>query len=1690
MISRPFLVAAATAVVVVVSTATPVMAFSSYLDSIASNKNNDPMDDKNSKPSNPVSGPPDSTESDGLSDSNLPKPQSGFPTSWSPISSGSGQKPQVKKAWSPFGSTGPSTNDATSNGDEPSNEINGSTTTGNKGANDVSSSSNVPKPKSGFPTSWSPPSSSETETKSDANDEDVSSESNLPKSQWGGPGPAKTQASTIEQKQSGFPTAWSPTTSSSDNESKSDDKEEDVSSESNLPKSQWGGPSSWSPAKTQASTIEQKQSGFPTSWSPTTSSSDNESKSDDKDEVVSSESNLPKPQWGGQTSWSPTKTTASTNEQKQTGFPTSWSPTASSSGNESKSDEKDEDVSSESNLPKPQWGGQTSWSPTKTTASTKEQKQTGFPTSWSPTTSSSEPKQSGFPTSWSPATSSSKREESQQPTSNSWGPGGSTEKATKEVNDSQDWSTKSSVDKKTSDISGDSAAVSSSKPKEDDVASVSNLPESQSGVPTSWSTTRTSFSTSEPKQSGGFPTAWSPTNLASEPKQPGFPTTWSPTNSASSATTDKNKAESKSGGINGSSDNSMTESSESSFKPTAKDFSSDSNFPKPQSGFPTSWSPTRTSSSATEPKQSGFPTTWSPTASVSSATTDEIRSETNPWTLYGSTGSTAKGEDSTGEKWPAAKSTDDLASETRNGDKGISLPVSDEEGLSGNSDLPKPQSGFPTAWSPTTTSSSTSQPKQSSFPGTWSPTTASKGDDSKPDESKQEQIKQSWAPYGSAGVTGREVDNRNAWSTSNSQDSKSAEMNRQNGDADSYGSSVGASSKPQLGFRNTRSPTASSTPEPKSNQSQQQQVVKKLWAPYGSAGSEEKEVNDGKEWSSTTNEPNKINSGNGASPAFPTGSSGGSEKSSSVPQSGFPNTWSPTSSSSTESKYSQQQQKSSNEVNDRRKSVSEVENVSSQYLDYLKATEQASSGIQDPKGNAGSTDSKDYSKTSSSSADSGVKDSYAYSGFQSPKEKDIGNEPFASAAERRSSSNTRGDTRNFERLSVTVDLEATKSIPRFSSDSNIVAPNRLDAFLEKQMDALQSKREEIISDYGSLLKKHLRLALTGGVPLDREMAGERRAPDIDTKGMTERIMKSVVPENQAAGAGGASTWEAFQRAEANWARLKEYMPGVEDVPPPFVTEEGGKGNPKCFAKLLYQKEKSLDYDIAVCGGTLGIFFATALQLQGHKVCVVEAGKLRGREQEWNISMEELLHLKSLGVLSQDDIDAAIQTDFPGCRSGFKNKEVEVKGGYLDNGVGYECFTEGVLNLGVSPKILIERVAKRFESLGGVIKEESRLNGVCSIKEVGAALDFGEYEEPVTAHLVIDAMGNNSPITRQQRFGKKPDGICAVVGTCASGFDPKTNLNGDIIYTNTAIQDKGRQGGRMQYFWEAFPVGIGRNGKAPGTSDTKTTYMFTYMDAHQRRPTLESLMEDYWRLLPQYQPSIKNPELDLDVKRVLFAYFPTYRDSPLQPQFNRILAVGDASGIQSPLSFGGFGALTRHLGRITMAVTEALEGDLLTKEDLAKINPYTPNLSATWMFQKAMSIRVRQAFVDKRFINRLLATNFEVMNTMGPRTIKPFLQDVVRFDGLVGSLTKSFFADPTFMPQIVTWVGIPTLVEWMGHVGMMGAYTALDSFVSPWLRPIGNTALKKSRSKYDLNRQMDAWRYGSGKDYDISKLPKK
>ena len=164
------------------------------------------------------------------------------------------------------------------------------------------------------------------------------------------------------------------------------------------------------------------------------------------------------------------------------------------------------------------------------------------------------------------------------------------------------------------------------------------------------------------------------------------------------------------------------------------------------------------------------------------------------------------------------------------------------------------------------------------------------------------------------------------------------------------------------------------------------------------------------------------------------------------------------------------------------------------------------------------------------------------------------------------------------------------------------------------------------------------------------------------------------------------------------------------------------------------------------------------------------------------------------------------------------------------------------------------------------------------------------------------MGHFSPIAKQARQGQKPEGVCLVVGSCGDGFEK--NDTGDLIATISPIEN------RCQYFWEAFPA-----------KDGRTTYLFTYVDAHPDRISLTDLTQEYLRLLPEYQ------NIDLGAiafKRFLFGFFPSYSNSPLKMPWQRILAIGDSSGSQSPVSFGGFGSMMRHLPRLNEAINEALK----------------------------------------------------------------------------------------------------------------------------------------------------------------------
>jgi lycopene cyclase CruP len=488
--------------------------------------------------------------------------------------------------------------------------------------------------------------------------------------------------------------------------------------------------------------------------------------------------------------------------------------------------------------------------------------------------------------------------------------------------------------------------------------------------------------------------------------------------------------------------------------------------------------------------------------------------------------------------------------------------------------------------------------------------------------------------------------------------------------------------------------------------------------------------------------------------------------------------------------------------------------------------------------------------------------------------------------------------------------------------------------------------------------------------------------------------------------------------------------------------------------------ESVEWDVVICGGTLGIFLGTALAQKGWRVALIERGTLKGRDQEWNISRKELEVFVTLGLLSSQELDAAIATVYNPGRVAFHK--------------GIELWVDDVLNVGVSPVRLIDTLKQHYLQQGGALYEHTSFlnatvtpNGVClqaKQKHIAKAADHpAESDTPTSlqlnTRLVVDAMGHFSPIAKQARQGKQPDSVCLVVGTCADGYPAQRSgqETGDLFASITTIQNN------CQYFWEAFPA-----------QDGRTTYLFTYLDAHPEQLSLEALFEEYWTLLPDYQHCSLD---DLRLKRALFGFFPCYRDSPLRLPWDRCVAIGDSSGNQSPLSFGGFGAMLRHLDRLTTGIHEALECDCLTSKALGLLQPYQPNVSATWLFQKSMSVGRSQSPPPQQ-INALLSGVFEGMEQLGDPVLKPFLQDVIQFWPLTRALLQTSIQFPRLGLSIVPYVGLGELLRWSLHYANLGLYTGLAS-IAPWIQ--SHLSLNQQQQYY-WNRWVDAWTYGSGGDY--------
>ncbi|BAQ60392.1 lycopene cyclase [Geminocystis sp. NIES-3708] len=470
----------------------------------------------------------------------------------------------------------------------------------------------------------------------------------------------------------------------------------------------------------------------------------------------------------------------------------------------------------------------------------------------------------------------------------------------------------------------------------------------------------------------------------------------------------------------------------------------------------------------------------------------------------------------------------------------------------------------------------------------------------------------------------------------------------------------------------------------------------------------------------------------------------------------------------------------------------------------------------------------------------------------------------------------------------------------------------------------------------------------------------------------------------------------------------------------------GKNIPKNPLKQVIFRDQTTgktDYDIVYVGGALGAIHAALMAKLGYSVLLIERLKFGRMNREWNISRLEFQVLIDNGLFTKKEFESIIAAEYKDGFSKFfdANNPSNLKANILH--------TPTVLNIAIDTSKLLTLCGEKLRQYGAEIWEETEFNRVTvgtDLVTVNTTNLINKQEKETTARLLIDAMGTASPIAWQISGNRAFDSVCPTVGAILEGIAPEVwdRDYGDVLFSHGDIS-RGRQ-----LIWELFPA----------EGDEVTIYLFHYHQVHPDNPgSLLEMYEDFFTILPEYR------RCDLDKlvwKKPTFGYIPgkfTIKKGDRKIATDRILAIGDAASLQSPLIFTGFGSLVRNLGKLTTLLDSALKYNLLDEDSLNQIQAYQSNIAVTWLFSKGMMVPTHKTLPPQR-INSMLNTFFGLLADE-PDTAEMFIKD--RTDWLTFNrlALKAAWKNPSLLFWIWQMAGSKDIFRWLG------AYNAftLDAF---------------------------------------------
>ena len=457
------------------------------------------------------------------------------------------------------------------------------------------------------------------------------------------------------------------------------------------------------------------------------------------------------------------------------------------------------------------------------------------------------------------------------------------------------------------------------------------------------------------------------------------------------------------------------------------------------------------------------------------------------------------------------------------------------------------------------------------------------------------------------------------------------------------------------------------------------------------------------------------------------------------------------------------------------------------------------------------------------------------------------------------------------------------------------------------------------------------------------------------------------------------------------------------------------------------------YDIIYIGGALGSIHAAVMAKLGYKVLLVERLPFGKMNREWNISRDEIQSLINLGLLTNAELAEIISREYI---DGF-NKFFD--GNNPSNLKSSVLHTPTVLNIALDSERLLALCGQKLKAAGGDIWDETEFSQVnISATEVRINvkhLPTGN-EQQVSGRLLIDAMGTASPIAWQLNAGRAFDSVCPTVGAVIEkGFEPGVwdSDYGDVLYSHGDIS-RGRQ-----LIWELFP----------GAGEELTIYLFHYHEVNEKNPgSLLEMYEDFFTILPEYR------RCDLDKlvwKKPTFGYIPGHfstNSSDRTIAVDRLISIGDAASLQSPLVFTGFGSLVRNLERLTTLLNTALKHDLLSQQHLNKIRAYQSNVAVMWLFSKGMMVPTGK-FIAPQLINSMLNTFFGLLTDETLKITDDFIKDRCDWFTFNRLALKAAIKNPTLLLWIWQLAGWKDLLRWVGNYVSFARHALVSLILGAW-----------------------------------------